>query len=334
MRDASHAAGLVVEHGLADLVFGVHHERAVAHHRLVERQSADQQHFDRLRGVGGRGNRHRLAVAGEGHHMLRVDRLGVVAVQRLARETVGEHVPGVRHRLLDARAGREREVQIEDRRARFDRGLRAERFTRDHLDRGLAVRRAPLRNARVRHFLIARRDHLVARRQVHPQLQAVHAAARARELGVGHLAVDHARTGRHPLDVARIQRARLPRRILVAEAAREHVRDRLEAAMRMVGRALGGAGRVVGGPHFVEQQKRVEIHQLTGGERAVDDESPALGGANRGKDAFDRADGRHGYHLGKMGIARYAKQTAIIGSRFGLFDRLIAMDCPIAGTTT
>jgi hypothetical protein len=66
----------------------------------------------------------------------------------------------------------------------------------------------------------------------------------------------------------------------------------------------------------------------------MDDEPTALGGANGGKNVGDRADGRHGYHLEKMGIERSAKQTAIIGSRFGLFDRLIAMDCPIAGTTT
>ncbi len=48
MRDRAHASGLIVDHGLADLIFGVHHERAVTHDRLLQRHPAEQQYFERL----------------------------------------------------------------------------------------------------------------------------------------------------------------------------------------------------------------------------------------------------------------------------------------------
>ncbi len=65
----------------------------------------------------------------------------------------------------------------------------------------------------------------------------------------------------------------------MAEASLEHVGHGFEAAMRMVGRAAGRAGRVLDGPHFVEQQERVEVHQQPGGERAVNLETAAFGRA-------------------------------------------------------
>ena len=62
--------------------------------------------------------------------------------------------------------------------------------------------------SRRRHVLVARRRHLQRRRQVGPQLEAVHAALR---IALRHLLVDDAAAGRHPLHVARAERAALPR---------------------------------------------------------------------------------------------------------------------------
>ena len=101
--------------------------------------------------------------------------------------------------------------------------------------------------------------------------------------------LDDARASGHPLHVTRVQRTGMTRRILVTELAFERVRDRFEAAMRMVGRALGLARRVIDRSHFVEQQERIEVHQQTCRKRTVDDKAAAFSRANRGKRAFDRA---------------------------------------------
>ena len=129
-----------------------------------------------------------------------------------------------------------------------------------------------------------------------------------------------------------MQRAGMARRILVAELALEHIRDRFEAAMRMVGRAFGLARRVVDRAHFVEQQERIEVHQQAGGKRAVDDKAAAFGRANGGKRAFDRACRAHQSHLEKWGIALFLKHGAIIGTVFRGASRPHAMDCSITGT--
>ena len=42
-RDRSHAAGLIISDRLDDLLLGVHHERAVEHHRLAQRTDSQQQ---------------------------------------------------------------------------------------------------------------------------------------------------------------------------------------------------------------------------------------------------------------------------------------------------
>src|SRR5882672_10015053 len=42
-RDLAHLAALVVAHGLDDLLLCVHHERAVARHRLRDRHAGEEQ---------------------------------------------------------------------------------------------------------------------------------------------------------------------------------------------------------------------------------------------------------------------------------------------------
>jgi hypothetical protein len=88
--------------------------------------------------------------------------------------------------------------------------------------------------------------------------------------------VDDASAGRHPLDVARPQAAGVTRRVPVLHAPGEQVGDRLEAAVRVIGRALGFARSQVGRPHLVEQEERVEVIELAGGEGPPHLEAGAL----------------------------------------------------------
>ena len=71
-------------------------------------------------------------------------------------------------------------------------------------------------------------------------------------------------------------------------AAFEHVGHGLEAAVGMVGRALGLAGAQVGRPHLVEEEEGVEVVERPRGEGTVHHEALALHGA----DGVD--DLRHG----------------------------------------
>ena len=131
------------------------------------------------------------------------------------------------------------------------------------------------------HLLVARRHHLVARREVHPDLEAVDAPALLADGLRRHLGVHDAAPGRHPLHVARRDRAAVPGGVLVLELSLEHVGHRLEAAVRMVGRAHGLARAVVGRPHLVEEQEGIDEVEARGRERTPNDEAARLraGGA-------------------------------------------------------
>ena len=54
------------------------------------------------------------------------------------------------------------------------------------------------------------------------------------------------------------------------DLAVHHVRHRLEAAVRMIGSALGLARRVLDGAHVVQQQERVRQAEVDAGGRATD----------------------------------------------------------------
>src|SRR5687767_11513398 len=66
---------------------------------------------------------------------------------------------------------------------------------------------------------------LTMKRQVHPQLKAVHAPAVAADLFRGQLRVNHAGAGGHPLHVAGADTAVIALRVAVLDRAFEHVRD-------------------------------------------------------------------------------------------------------------
>src|SRR5690606_33912608 len=123
--------------------------------------------------------------------------------------------------------------------------------------------------------------HLVLRRQVHPKLEAAHAAL----LLLGHLRMHQAAAGGHPLHAAGDQQALVAAVVLVAHAAVEHVRHGLEAAMRMAGETGDVVFGLVGA-ELVEQQERIELRQR----RAADDAGELDPGAVRRGAAADLAD--------------------------------------------
>nr|GEU28208.1 urease accessory protein G [Tanacetum cinerariifolium] len=111
---------------------------------------------------------------------------------------------------------------------------------------------------KARHFVaveiaVPRLAHLVFRGQVEPQLEAFHHAV----LLLGHLGVDHAAAGRHPLHAAAGEQAFVAGAVPVAHAAFQHVAHRLEPAVRMAGEA----GNIIVGlvaAEIVEHQERIE----------------------------------------------------------------------------
>src|SRR3972149_3555075 len=77
--------------------------------------------------------------------------------------------------------------------------------------------------------------------------------------------------------------------VAVLERSVDHVRDRLEAAMRVPGRALRLARRIFHLAHLVEMDERVEIGQVDPGERTTNREALPFEPARRARDASHRA---------------------------------------------
>ncbi len=102
----------------------------------------------------------------------------------------------------------------------------------------------------------------------------MHAAA---VVAFGHLLVQDAAAGGHPLDVAGSHFALVAERVAVFDGAGEDVGDGLDAAMRMPGES----GEVVVGiliAEVVEEEKRVEFLGLAEAEGALEAHAGAFEG--------------------------------------------------------
>jgi len=198
--------------------------------------------------------------------------------------------------LISPRYAAHRRALIDPRRAGVSGGERwsAERLPGDDPDASQAVGAGPLGDPRRRDLLIARRDHLVPRRQVHPHLEPVDAPAVLPNRLRRHLGVHHSTPGRHPLDVAGGDPAAVPGGVLVLERSLEHVGHRLEPAVRMIGRSHGLARAVVGRTHLVEEEKRIHQIQSRGRERTPHHETAAFELPVCRDDLFDLAS--HDFH--------------------------------------
>jgi hypothetical protein len=97
-------------------------------------------------------------------------------------------------------------------------------------------------------------------------LEAVHAPL---DVALGHLLVDDAAPGGHPLDLPRADRAVIAHGIAVLDGSREDIRDRLDPAMRMPGKA----GEVVLGDvvaEVVEEKERIVVRGVAESECATE----------------------------------------------------------------
>ena len=100
-------------------------------------------------------------------------------------------------------------------------------------------------------------------------------------------------TGRHPLGGAVGDQTAAAVRILVREAAVDHVGDGFEAAMRMPVGAPGLAGLVLHLPHLIHVHEGVEVGGTHTGEGPDDREALALHPPRSGGDGADRPFGVH-----------------------------------------
>ena len=164
-----------------------------------------------------------------------------------------------------------------------------------------------LRNFRGLDVLVARRRHLQRRRQVGPQLEAVHAPLR---VSLRHFLVENAAPGRHPLHVAGAELAAVSQAVAVVDAARQHVGDGLDAAVRMPGKS----GPIVLRPivaEVVEQEEGIELARLPEAEGA-----PQLHAR-----AFDRGFGFDDALHGPNGHRDFSLNGSVDGRGEGAFRR-------------
>src|SRR6266704_3004734 len=247
--DLAHAAALVVAHRLDELLLGVHHERAVARDRLGDGNAREKQ-----QPAPGRGAPKANSVALDQQRHLAVANLrALVPDEHRTLEHIHERLLLARERCCHVRRSVYRPVLVDDRDVRVDHGARPERLARDHPHARASVLALRLGNLARGNLLVARPRHLQFRRQIHPDLEAVHPPALLADAARGHLGVNDARPGGHPLHVARAEHAAVAGRVLVLELALQHISDGLEAAMRVIWRADRLAGSVIDRPHLVEQ---------------------------------------------------------------------------------
>src|SRR5439155_5721860 len=127
------------------------------------------------------------------------------------------------------------------------------------------------------------------RRQIRPELEPVHPPG---GIALRHLLMQDPAPRGHPLDVAGSELARVPEAVAVKDGSGEHVRDGLDAAVRVPRET----GDVVGRPlvaEIVEQEERVGLRRLAEAERAPELHARALEGGNGLDDALHGTD-RHG----------------------------------------
>ena len=155
----------------------------------------------------------------------------------------------------------------------LDRPRFAPEFAADDA-RARAVVLSDLGNGAGGNVLVARVGHFELRGQVGPQLEAVHAAVL---VALGHLLVQNAAAGGHPLHVACGHAALVAERVAVGDLTGQHIGDGLDAAMRVPGEA----GQIIRGilvAKIVEQQERIELAGLAEAEGALQLDAGALDG--------------------------------------------------------
>src|SRR5207302_541512 len=125
-----------------------------------------------------------------------------------------------------------------------------------------------------RNVLIPRVSHLQRGRQVRPELEAVHAA-----LGItlGHLLMQDAAAGGHPLHVTGGHLTLIAKAVTVLDGASENVSDCLDPAMWMP-RKSGEVVFWIVVAKVIQQQKRIELLRFAEPKSALQLDASALDG--------------------------------------------------------
>src|SRR3569623_3308179 len=214
-HDPSHPSAAVIVDRLLDLGLGVHHERAVADDRLIDRLAVEHEQ----RAVLLRLDHHAAAVALQHRELRLADRRAVAARHRAAQYEQRRGVTGG-HVELGTRAGADAQVPDIHGRETVRRSHEDGVLARNAAHRSRAVGQRHARYVRIEYALVTRRRHFVLGRQVDPQLDHFEQAAVLRKLGAMELLVDDAAGRGHPLPVAGADAAAAARRITELDLAR------------------------------------------------------------------------------------------------------------------
>ena len=149
-----------------------------------------------------------------------------------------------------------------------------------------------LRDGRRRDVTVAGRHHLPVGRQVGPVLEAPHGTGGAHP---GHLLVNDAAAGGHPLHVTGADHPPVAHAVAMFHQAFEDVGDGLDPPVGMPGKA----GQVLfrfAGMEVIQHQKRVEQWHLVVAEGPLEMHTSPFPGRSAAKHLGDFAY-RHGHHL-------------------------------------
>jgi hypothetical protein len=99
-------------------------------------------------------------------------------------------------------------------------------------------------------------------------------------VALGHLLMQDAAARGHPLDIARGHLACVPEAVAVLDRASQHIRDGLDAAMRMPGKTFQVICRIIVAK-VIQQQKWIKILGLAEAEGALQFDPGAFDGGLR-----------------------------------------------------
>ncbi len=141
------------------------------------------------------------------------------------------------------------------------------------------------------------------------------------------LDVQDAGAGGHPLRVTVGDHSPATVRVAVLERAVDDVRDRLKAPVRVPGRSLGLARRVLDFAHLIEVDERVELAEIHAGERSAHREPVTLEPARRGRHATDGSlTGVDGSGAGMRG--RMVMSSTVMAGMERIIPRWLQMQLP------
>ena len=150
----------------------------------------------------------------------------------------------------------------------------------------------------------------------------MHAPALFAHARAWHLGMDDSPTCGHPLNVAGRQLAAIAGGVFVLEFAVEQVRDGLESAMRVIGRADRLAGRVVDRTHFIEQEEGIEQRPFRRWKGSPDDKATTFDGPTGLDQAYGLANRHVRLSASNGKITRTWLRTADFAMPLVLLQRL------------